>query len=336
MKKLLTIIIPAYNVSQYIEETLESLIKNRNVLDRLEVLAINDGSTDKTGAIIEKYSKLYPNCIKAIHKENGGHGSGLNVGFDQATGLYLKILDGDDWVLNDGLCRLINYIEEMESSKNFIDAIINPSETIYINDNNKHVPAMRLPCESKRVLSIEDMNRWGRRFTLDTLTIRSDIFKKNVKWKIDENISYDDIEYDVFPIPFIHNIVYLDDVIYQYRFGTANQSMSITNKQKGYWMLEKAIDTCVAYYREYEEQLNAGQKDMLIGLLIFQISCACNRLLSMEDTKKSKLDMLILIRKYKDLPIKNMNNIKMKLLFITNFKGYAFVSMLYRLKLRYT
>ncbi len=333
MEKLLTVIVPAYNVSQYIEETLESLIKNKNILDRLEVLVINDGSTDETGTIIKKYSELYPNCIKAINKENGGHGSGLNVGFDAATGLYLKVLDGDDWVLNAGLSRLVDYIGEMKNNKSFVDVIINPSETIYINCNNKRMPNMKLPYESKSVLSIEDMNRCGRYFSQDTLTIRSEIFKKNVKWKIDEKVSYDDVEYIAFSIPFIHSIAYLDDIIYQYRFGMVSQSMSMINKQKNYWMLEKVINTSVVYYREYKEQLEVGQRDMLLHLLVNQISCACNRLLSMKDTKKTKLDMLALIKKNEDLPVKNMDNIKMKILFKTKFHGYGIISLLYRFKL---
>ena len=108
MKKNLTISIAAYNVENYLEKTLDSLIIDN--LDKLEVLIVNDGSKDNTKKIAQKYCKKYPNSIKLIDKENGGYGSTINAGIKEATGKYFKQLDGDDWYNTENLNRLVEDI----------------------------------------------------------------------------------------------------------------------------------------------------------------------------------------------------------------------------------
>jgi glycosyltransferase involved in cell wall biosynthesis len=63
----------------------------------IEVLIVDDGSTDRTAEIADAYEEKYPGIVRAIHKENGGHGSGVNRGLKEAKGLYFKVLDSDDW-----------------------------------------------------------------------------------------------------------------------------------------------------------------------------------------------------------------------------------------------
>ena len=94
-KPLLTIGIPAYNVELYIEDTVLSIAKSKNH-DKLEILIINDGSSDQTLEIANRLAKEH-SCIKVIDKPNGGHGSAINAALKNATGRYFRLLDGDDW-----------------------------------------------------------------------------------------------------------------------------------------------------------------------------------------------------------------------------------------------
>ncbi|MDD6201322.1 MAG: glycosyltransferase family 2 protein, partial [Lachnospiraceae bacterium] len=93
--KLLSIAIPCYNSEAYMEKCIESLLVGG---EEVEILIVNDGSHDRTAEIADAYEKKYPTIIKAIHKENGGHGSAVNAGIEHATGLYFKVVDSDDWV----------------------------------------------------------------------------------------------------------------------------------------------------------------------------------------------------------------------------------------------
>lgn len=110
MDKQLTVIVPAYNVENYLEKALDSCVIQN--MESLEVLVVNDGSTDRTYEIAKRYEEVYPTCFKAINKANGGYGSVLNYGIEHANGRYLKVLDGDDW-FNSG--TLESFIERAPS-----------------------------------------------------------------------------------------------------------------------------------------------------------------------------------------------------------------------------
>ena len=96
--KLLTVTVPSYNSQDYLEKCISSLLPGG---DRLEIIIINDGSTDATGAIADSYASRYPDIVRVIHQENGGHGEGINQGLRHATGKYFKVVDSDDKVSED-------------------------------------------------------------------------------------------------------------------------------------------------------------------------------------------------------------------------------------------
>ena len=96
MEKLLTISVAAYNVDNYLDQLMQSVIE-ADVMDALEVLIVNDGSKDGTAAKALSYQQQYPASVRLIDKENGGHGSTINCGIREAKGKYFRALDGDDW-----------------------------------------------------------------------------------------------------------------------------------------------------------------------------------------------------------------------------------------------
>ena len=106
MSKILSVVIPTYNMEKYLEKCLNSFIYNEGA-DELEVLIVNDGSKDNSVNIAKEFEKKYPNIFKVIDKENGGHGSTINAGLKVASGKYFKVVDADDWVETDELKKLI-------------------------------------------------------------------------------------------------------------------------------------------------------------------------------------------------------------------------------------
>ena len=115
--KYITFTVPSYNSESYMRRCIDSLLVGG---EDVEILIIDDGSTDKTGAIADEYEMLYPNIVKAVHKPNGGHGSGVNKGLELAQGIYYKVVDSDDW-LNQNAClalldRIRHFAEDGESA----------------------------------------------------------------------------------------------------------------------------------------------------------------------------------------------------------------------------
>ena len=93
--KLLSVAIPSYNSQEYLGHCVESLLVGG---DEVEILIVDDGSTDRTAEIADGYAQAYPGIVKAIHQENGGHGEAVNTGIRNAAGLYFKVVDSDDWM----------------------------------------------------------------------------------------------------------------------------------------------------------------------------------------------------------------------------------------------
>ena len=91
--KLLTVTVPCYNSQDYMERCIDSFLPGG---EDVEIIIVDDGSTDRTGEIADEYARKYPEIVRVIHQENGGHGAGLNAGINHATGLYFKVVDSDD------------------------------------------------------------------------------------------------------------------------------------------------------------------------------------------------------------------------------------------------
>ena len=102
--KLLTVTVPCYNSQDYMERCIDSLLPGG---EDVEIIIIDDGSTDRTGEIADTYAKNYPDIVRVIHQENGGHGAGLNAGINHAAGLYFKVVDSDDWVDLDAYQKIL-------------------------------------------------------------------------------------------------------------------------------------------------------------------------------------------------------------------------------------
>ena len=113
-EKILTVTIPSYNVEAYLEDCLESFV-NSEVMDDIEVLIVNDGSSDNTVKIAQRYVDKYENTFRLINKENGGHGSTINTGVREAKGKYFKVVDGDDWVDTRSFIHLVKVLKESDA-----------------------------------------------------------------------------------------------------------------------------------------------------------------------------------------------------------------------------
>lgn len=107
--KYITFTVPCYNSAAYMERCVDSLLIGG---EDVEILLIDDGSTDRTGEIADEYERNYPGIVRAVHKSNGGHGSGVNAGLHLATGCYFKVVDSDDWLSEDAYRRLLARVKE--------------------------------------------------------------------------------------------------------------------------------------------------------------------------------------------------------------------------------
>ncbi|MEI3553139.1 MAG: glycosyltransferase family A protein [Acutalibacteraceae bacterium] len=145
MEKTLSISIAAYNVEEFLKNTLDSLVAPE-IMDDIEVLIIDDGSKDNTAAIGKEFEDKYPNSFKVISKPNGGYGSTINAAIDAATGQYFKTLDGDDWYDTENLVRFVKDLKNMSA-----DLILTPFTMVYEGTGEKQVISMERNYQEKNI-----------------------------------------------------------------------------------------------------------------------------------------------------------------------------------------
>lgn len=240
MQKILTVSIAAYNVEEYIEKALNNFL-NESIVDELEIFVINDGGTDSTLEIAEKYKKMYPNTFKLVYKENGGWGSTVNYGIQHATGKYFKQLDGDDFFLKSTLPKFINLLKNIEC-----DLIYTPY-SVFENGSNKIIEKKGLVSEYE-LMRKYNINELQKSFPLNmhSCTFRTSVLKNNVS--IFEKCFYTDVEYMLKALVNVQTVIFTDIEIYQYRVAREGQSMSLEGIRKHYKEHEKVIVTLLEYF----------------------------------------------------------------------------------------
>lgn len=260
MDILLTIAIPAYNVEQYIEKCLDSFCE-QEFSDKLEVLVIDDGSTDETAALTGKYCERYPDIFKLISKENGGHGSAINFGIVKAKGRYFKILDGDDWLDTIALKKLLLTIEQVTSCKENIPDII-ATDFRCIQDQTGKIL-------SDRKCTVYD-EQYGRICSIKAGEVKTVIKMHSVTFKtsilqdnnivIDEHMYYVDGEYITYPIAYCDSVLFLKETLYMYRLGRIGQSMDIQVMQRRKKQHLQVIHNMLVYYDKVAAQVSDNQR----------------------------------------------------------------------------
>ena len=228
MEKILTIIIPVYKVEQYIKQCLDSVILEEDQMKCLEVIIVNDGTPDQSGTIAHEYESRYPQSIKVIDKENGGHGSAWNVGLKQATGKYIRFLDSDDWLSN-----LSTFIEELKKRDedlvftHLANYDVRSQSSIMLKFNN--IQYLQTYYTSS-FSSIETGNKYDI-FNFWYCTYKKDIFQGEQPLFV-EKVFYDDSILFIAPFILGKTIVFLDTTLYNYRIGQSGQSINEDVKKK--------------------------------------------------------------------------------------------------------
>jgi len=257
---LLTVAIPAYNVSGFLEQTVRS-VANANQNNDIEILIINDGSSDDTKSIGNALALEYE-CVKMINKENGGHGSTINVGVDKARGKYFRLLDGDDWYDTEELKKFLDHLRT-ESS----DLVLTDYMEYFIKTKTNRLVTFYMNLDEYKQMKLSDVkfSDWGP--TLPTATIRTSLLKK-ANFKIDEHCYYVDQEYNLICYIKAETVSYYPLMIYYYRLEREGQSMSRESVIKNVYAHEKVCLRLVNEFERYEDSLSPQKKDYLINKMI--------------------------------------------------------------------
>ncbi|HSO70824.1 MAG TPA: glycosyltransferase family 2 protein [Arachnia sp.] len=218
----LSLVVPSYNSAAYLHRCLDSMLPFD---DDVEVIVVNDGSTDDTSAIAHGYAGAHPGRVSVVDKPNGGHGSAVNAGLDAATGRYFKVVDSDDWLDRGALASLLAVLRAQGDEP--VDLVV--SNFVYEKEGRSRRHAMRyrnvLP--QGREFSWREVGRFrpNQGLLMHALTYRTAVLRSS-GMRLPEHTFYVDNLFAFVPLPFVRRLQYLDVDLYRYHIGRADQSVN--------------------------------------------------------------------------------------------------------------
>ena len=256
--KYITFTVPCYNSQDYMRHCIDNIVAAG---EEVEVIIVNDGSKDDTGKIADEYQRKYPTIVKAIQKENGGHGSGVMAGIHNATGLFFKVVDSDDWVETRDVLDMLMLIKKHIQEKEDIDLYITNYVYEHAKDNSQFEMHYRKCLPQEKVFTWESMKRVKLEtvFLMHSLMYRLDKLKESGIDLPDHTFYVDDI-YCYVPLPFMKKIFYHDLDLYHYFIGREGQSIDYKIMCKRY---EQQMRVFRIMYTSYHyQELNKLPKNL--------------------------------------------------------------------------
>ena len=221
--KLLTFAIPCYNSHDYMEHCIESILPGG---EDVEILIIDDGSKDRTAEIADAYAEKYPTIVRAIHQKNGGHGEAVNAGIRNATGLYFKVVDSDDWVDADAYKKILDKLRELAGGSVSLDMLL--ANYVYEKEGAKHKRVMRQTGFPKnQIFTWSDVRHFhkGHYILMHSVIYRTKLLRE-CGLELPKHTFYVDNIYVYKPLPYVRTIYYMGVDFYRYYIGREDQSVN--------------------------------------------------------------------------------------------------------------
>ncbi len=225
MDKLITFAVPCYNSAAYMDHCVETLLAAG---EEAEIILVDDGSTkDDTPAKCDEWAEKYPDIIRAIHQENGGHGEGVNQGIRNARGLYYKVVDSDDWLDTDALSKVMAKLREFSLMPAPVDLIIANYVYEHVEDNTQRVMGYKNVFPTDQIITWDSIHRFH---TSQYLLMHSVIYRtqllRDCKLELPKHTFYVDNIFVYQPLPYVKTLYYMDLDLYRYFIGRADQSVN--------------------------------------------------------------------------------------------------------------
>lgn len=225
--KIISAVIPCYNSESYMEKAINSLLSGG---EDMEIIVVDDGSTDGTLAIAEQYEAKYPGIVRAVHKENGGHGDAVMTGLSYAEGLYFKVVDSDDWVKEDALEQVLCKLRELTKQGNAPDMMVANYVYEKVGETKKKVIQYRSALPQERIFTWADTGHFhqGQYILMHSVIYRTDLLRQ-CGLTLPKHTFYVDNIFVYQPLPYVETMYYMDVNLYRYFIGRDDQSVTEEN-----------------------------------------------------------------------------------------------------------
>ncbi len=260
--KILSIIIPTYNMEALLPRCLDSLVAAQGAEEYLEAIVVNDGSKDHSLEVAQQYANKYPNIVRVIDKPNGNYGSTINAALPVVKGKYVKILDSDDWFDTEVLSSYLKELGQKDSDM-FVTHFTQIGATT--REVVKYNTMGREPYEYGKVYDLDEVLQGGyiRYFLMHALTYRTELLR-TIDYRQTEGISYTDTEWSCYPTFYAKTICFCNLNLYQYNLDREGQTMDPKVMQKSANQLQILTDNMIAYYEAHISEVSESRHKWLV------------------------------------------------------------------------
>ena len=224
-QKTISFGIPCYNSADYMDHCIRTLLSGG---EDIEIILVDDGSTkDDTPAICDRYAAEYPEIVRVIHQENGGHGEGVNQGLRHAAGLYYKVVDSDDWLDETALARVLNKLREFSAAERPVDLLVANYVYEHVADGTQKVMRYTNVFPEERVFTWAEIGRFrpSQYLLMHSVIYRTQLLRE-CGLELPKHTFYVDNIFVYQPLPWVKSMYYMDLDLYRYFIGRADQSVN--------------------------------------------------------------------------------------------------------------
>lgn len=340
MNKILTIVVPTFNAERYLRDNLNSFCI-KEIIEDIEVLIINDGSTDNSAEIAAEYVKNFPKTYRIVTKENGGHGSGINCGISLATGTYLKVVDADDWVDKTAFLKFVKFLKTQCSDLVYTGFLWvfdrgEANKELFRKKTELPIPFHGVAFEKEYMFDDIASNLYIK---MHNLTIKTELLRK-YKISIDENCYYVDTEFITYPIPFIKTICFFDAFVYMYRIHGNGQSIDIHKMQANKENYDRVLSSLLNFYQALGHTVpcTAVKRSYIAKIIARVVAGNVKVILSFPANREHKRDLVMADKQLQvSFPQIYRANVNwgIKILRWTDYRTYYLASWLVQKKYRF-
>ncbi len=265
--KVLTVAIPVYNTEKYLKRCFDSVLIGE-ILDDIEIVAVNDGSKDHSIDILKDYEGRYPGTVVVVDKENGGHGSAVNAALDHATGRYFRVLDSDDWFFSGDFVEMVRRLRSEKA-----DVVISNYAKEFVYDGRTEDLVWK-DLEDGVLYNFDtiDLDILHQEYFVMANTVYRTQVLRDSGLRLMEKTFYVDMQFNIIPITCVKTFTFYDLDIYRYFIGRPDQSMNLGNFIKNRKNHEKVMKFLVEFYTERAEGLTQNKRAYIQLILYYMLT----------------------------------------------------------------
>ena len=227
MFKIVTFGIPCYNSASDMDRSITSILEGSGYAPDVEIIIVDDGSVDETPAKADDWARRYPGLIRVVHQENGGHGTAVLTGLREATGVYYKVVDSDDWLDGQALATMLSILRGFVERDTRVDLFISNYVYEKVHEGTHTTIDYRFAIPRKKILTWNDVGHFrpDQHLLMHSLCYRTDVLRAG-DLPLPPHTFYVDNIYAYVPLPRCKTLYYADIDLYRYFIGREGQSVN--------------------------------------------------------------------------------------------------------------